>query len=301
MQDEGFLDVDKFTVASNNIISGKEGYYRGIEQYAASEEYLAKVKLHLTETINSMIDIVSGMTTNIVAKEQLKKEIAKIDANNQQKFINELKNIQFKYRIKSTKNLSLLEKRVDAEFRTIQQIISRKNFNQEVSKQINALIQSFIENVGLVQNLSGYSGKVGEVITRIAGAALLDTAKNATDQAIAEVVGEEKSARGLLLGKYSGISTQFVNSEQLKRQGYETVAQGRFITTVKQADEKVDVKIQLKDANNNIKNGLYASVKNFNTNTIKAIKFQSANLLSLLSNENYNNIVNHYLNLNTIK
>lgn len=68
--------------------------------------------------------------------------------------------------------------------------------------------------------------------------------------------------------------------------------------TANSAQEKIDVEVYLKGDKSN---GIYASVKNYSIESLEKVGFSSQNTLSLLWNENGDNLINHFLNLSSIK
>ena len=162
------------------------------------------------------------------------------------------------------------------------------------TKKVNKLIKNYVGAIRKANLTSNYSGAVGETLTALAGPQIMSIATKEVGEMVNQVIGTQHSQRII-----TNLSSEFVDMNALMEgKKYRLVDNDSIMITASAASEKIDVEIYQK---NNKQEGIYASVKNYNAESIKKIPFKAQNALSLLGNENGDNLINHFLNLSTIK
>lgn len=138
---------------------------------------------------------------------------------------------------------------------------------------------------------TAFIGDVGEAIATAAG---IKAGKIANKEVVSAVMeGMLGSARGL----YTSNFIPDANYEALINARYQQDKRfgNLYLKTADNVQDKVDVSITLEDGEN-----INLSVKNYSLGKGRKFSFISANALGLIQNENDDNFINHFYNLNGI-
>lgn len=134
-----------------------------------------------------------------------------------------------------------------------------------------------------------WSGALGESITAVA-------AKGAEDigsKAIVINLGQQESFKAI------DRSQILISDADLKlRKGWKVGSNNMIYFSTKETQEKIDINIEFLDGSS-----LGVSTKAYSYNTLMkhGIKNKASSAITLLNNENQENFINHYLNMNSIK
>ena len=198
--------------------------------------------------------------------------------------------------LKNISNLSHASGAYDAELKSLQSSINSLISKAKAGFELGTsdIIFKSLQNYGNVLSagiaISGAKGDLGEAIANIAGRQIGAVAGAKVEQAVTE--GMLSSNRGVNTAHF----TKNTNFESLLTNGTQSKI-GDFIVTSQSKQDKVDVSITLQN-----KKEINLSVKTYDiTGSSTKIKFEAANLIELLQNENGDDFINHYLNLNAIK
>lgn len=298
-------------LAKEGIIDSNS-YLKATKSYLNSNKNILRVRNLCKQTLGKINDVFIEIGKKSISQENtLKKRTEEIN-NSLDNIIDELKKSHFQSGYSLNTMLPSVEDIIHNNFQNLEKSINRKNFDKNASKKIKQYIQSLINNISFVYNATEYARLVSEPLGKIVGESILEAAMKTCGKeiksSISQVVGEQKSWRGVGIGgdffspKYTLNSDGTTIFDTQNKKSYTINYENQdyhFITTVEKADEKVDVKIKMDEVGNrNPLIGIFGSFKNYRN--VNKIPFESARLDSLIFNENYNNIVNHYLNLNTI-
>ena len=251
------------------------------------------------ETVKGQMEnLVTNYANRIVtAVNELQQKNASINLNSIQNYLTKVDaaNADFLTRVGNLTQGSLKgESLVAAEFKTLQQQI-KKTYEQlenaigkeESYGEILSLCKDLAEALSAGIGASNHIGDLGEAIAQIAGKKL---AKNAIDQI--KNLGHETSKRGLNKVYFEGI----IDVEDLAGT---TLKYGDYTLTAKsEKQDLVDVSITLDEGE-----AMNLSVKTRKPNGSGGYRvgFAIANVLELLQNENQDNFINHFLNLNGLE
>lgn len=272
----GILETAGSMTGSRNIAGQGTKIQKGAYQRIAAQmqTFLNNFTDIYYQTLNQIDSQVDAKTLNAAIN-----KISKVT----QQFLNQVSNI--------TKGSSAY----DSEFKTytteLNDII--KNLDKKISIGSE---DALAELNGLVSVLSAgiegtaFKGDIGEAIANIAGQNLGAIAGSKVQQVLTE--GAKTSNRGYNKAFFTA-NTDF--NKLLNKKTNNQI--GNFLITSSALQDKVDVSIQLKNQKE-----ISLSVKNYGEKSMqKGFMFESAHLLELLQNENDDNFINHYLNLNAIR
>lgn len=186
-----------------------------------------------------------------------------------------------------------------------------ESFREEINKAINDLYDKLkelksLQQIGAVERIKHiiwqlekvnglgttakeWSGALGESVTAIA-------AKKAEDigyKAITTNLGQQESFKAI------DRSQILISDVDLKsRQGWKVGPDNMIYFSYKETQEKIDVNIEFLDGSS-----LGVSTKAYSYNTLQrhGIENKASSAITLLNNENQENFINHYLNMNSIK
>ena len=163
------------------------------------------------------------------------------------------------------------------------------------NKQIGTItkIKHIIKQLEKVNNWGTtskeWSGALGESITGVAGR----VAEGIGYKAIVKNLGQQESFKAIDKSQIL-ISDADLNS----RKGWKIGIDNMIYFSYKETQEKIDVNIEFLDGSN-----LGVSTKSYSHNALQiyGIENKAASAITLLSNENQENFINHYLNINSLK
>lgn len=207
-------------------------------------------------------------------------------------------------RMMANEGWNIIKNNLEQGAKQISKDLTVKGFSKNNRKSIP--LREFINNI--ISNLSAVPMvAAGDIFEYWLAAAIysLDM-RGMTEQQICDKLNSESSAvigtsgrsgAGLALSNLVAIPAS-VNKKNIST----TSQQGDFAVTMKGTQEKVDVQIHYQGTE------LKISAKNYNKNSKyynsadqRFLTVQTGNLLTAIQNENNNNFINHWINLNTKK
>ena len=294
--DTKYLKVDKIAAASSGLMevggfkSGSNIGKKTFHQQATTGNVNAQIEALLNTTLAGINNSISQILTDQDLKTS---EIQKaVD--------------------KTQKNISTMMEKLNAQGKIITSGTKGKtaeNINKifrELTKAIqgNQKLNESIDIVGLLNTLAfglngsttenQYKGDISEALVAVIGKRMSGVALQSIDATIKDAIvsGQERSARGIDRANFTS-SVDW--SQVLKGEKY-VQPFGDFIVSADAVQDKVDVKIELSDGGH-----AYISAKNYSPKSLeKGVSNSSASLLTLIQNENKDNFINHYLNLNAV-
>lgn len=187
---------------------------------------------------------------------------------------------------------------------------SQKKFEIQINKIFNKLIKAIQNNdklstneniLNILNNIASgikmgtqekqYKGDMFEILIGLTGTKMSALAGYEIEKSV--VSGMEASKRGINTHYFKqGIDWNSVLQNDTFEKPY-----GDFIISASSVPNKVDIKIELKSGEH-----AYISAKNYSQKSIEGgFHNYTQSFLTLIQNENHENLINHFLNLNAIK
>ena len=288
-----YLRIDKIRAASAGLIQSG-GYYLG--KYTGEEkasqtlqvQSIHRINQQLQDLLNNTLQNLSSSLTNLTQDDLMLKDIkqeVKITQQNIDNFINQL---QIQNKSFNSSDLVNASQQLNGLF----QNLANKIKNIDLYKNID--IESEINNLAddLYLNLSAnqYKGDISEALIATIAQRMSAVAGSNIEKAI--VSGNERSQRGIDTSFFdSSINWEAALEGKKFKQPY-----GDFIVSADSVQDKVDVKIETSKGRH-----AYISAKNYNLKSLsRGATNKSASFLTLIQNENEDDFINHYLNLNAV-
>lgn len=270
-------------------------YKSGSENIAGSG---TKVQMDAYKQVASQMEkFITDYTGNITKEVEKLQKGGDSDLNEIQKYLTKVDTINKEF-LGNIHNLT--QSRLNnnslfnAELKTLQQQIKKiyKQLETEMNKQegsedILELCKELADGLSAGIGASNYIGDMGEAITQIAAKKLVKTVMGEIKN-----LGHETSKRGLNEVHFEGI----IDIESLA--GTKEKFGDFTLTAEAEKQDLVDVSITLDDGQ---EMNLSVKARKPNSSGAYRVGFAIANVLELLQNENQDDFINHFLNLNGLK
>ena len=292
-----YFQMDLFAAAANGLLSSAGfGSGKALQKFkkkgTSATQYesavVAQVNTQLNDLLSSFLqEVQMVLTENGAPEEKVLAQVARSKGKTET-FIRNLSN--------QTHGIDPGNKRTLNKITNLFQNLSTILLTEEgePNVQILGLIYGLIQGIsGGLKQSSTYKGDIGEAVT--AAAARRIPGIVGENIASIAVVGQDRSQRGFVK---SNFSKELQNNLQSLSESNTIEDHGDYVlTSTGTAQDKVDVSITFKDDK-----PMGISVKNYSAKSLnKGFHNASANLLTLLQNENDDDFINHYLNLTAIK
>lgn len=278
----GTLNKAAYSSATSNI----KGSGRDLQR----AEY-NQVKKQIEDFLNSYVkqieDVINSSKTEVY-KSDIKSYIDKIQ-NTTTLFLNKVGTLQ--HRNESyNKEFSIFQKEVKKIYKQLEQVFADSNANNV--KELTSLCKTLANGLSAGIGASNSIGDLGEAIARLAGEKLGMILNEEIEDV--KTLGADASHRGLNTSYFSSR----VNVESLTNLKSKQKIGDFYLTSDSSKQDLVDVQIEFKTSDT-----MNLSIKTRKSSKNNAFKlhFEVANALELLQNENDENFINHFFNLNAIK
>ena len=283
------MDINAYK-QSGNIIQGAQSWVAAQDAYYASEHWINEATVKTKELITEIDMTLQKIAQNDnLTLSRIQERIGHLQGR-ENELVAALQSANWvqgkSKRLTSIVNTYLAEIK---KYMGNNKILKKGQANQKVNK----LIKDYVSAIRKKDLSSNLSGATGEILTKLASAKIDSIAKGNIKNMMSNIIGSVSSQRLV-----ANMSTEFVDVEDLSNGKYKIFDDKTGMITANAASEKIDVEIYLKDQR---EAGIYASVKNYSTATLETASFKSQNALSLLWNENGDNLINHYLTLCSVK
>lgn len=294
--DTKYLKVDKIAAAASGLLdsggfgSGTNVGNKTFYQQATTSNINSQIESLLNNVLSGINDSVSKIFTEQNLNTQ---KIDAIISKTKQKIDTFMSNLQQKGKIIGSNGQKATVQQLDKIFKELKNAIQTNDKLNE-SIDIEGLLNELA--IGLSGGLTSnqYKGDISEALISIIARRMAGVSLQSVDTAIKDaiVTGQQRSSRGI-------DTTKFVSdvdwNQTLADKKY-VLPFGDFIVSAEAVQDKVDVQISLENGSS-----LNISAKNYNPKTLKkGVTNESASFLSLIQNENQNDLINHYLNLNAV-
>lgn len=294
--DTKYLTIDKIAAMANGLIDGS-GYGSGtnignrtFRQQASTGNINAQIENLLNNTLTNINNSISAVLTD---KELSLSDIKQATEKTQQNINQMIAKLNAKGQILTSGGKGETKTYINQMFQElIQAIQSNDKLNSSID--ILGILNTIALGLSAGTTANQYKGDISEALISVIGKKMAGTALNAVDTTIqsAAVSGQERSSRGINTMNFVSDVDWY---KTLNKDRY-TQPFGEFIVSAAAVQDKVDVKIELSDGSH-----AYISVKNYSPKNLSSgVRNKSASFLSLIQNENQNNFINHYLNLNAV-
>lgn len=293
--DSKYFKVDKMAAASAGLIEAG-GYYvgsytgEGGDHQHKQSNAISGMNNQLQTILNSTLaniseDIKMISNTNNAKKIQGILQQTQVNINN---FVNELQKTGKSFKSLDFKESSKLINNMFADL--VKAIKNDKELKSiDIENSLNIILDSL--EAGMTANQ--YKGDISEALITVVANRMKDIAGSAIQKAM--VTGQQRSSRGLDTSYFVDLSSsqwQKALGDKKFKAPYEN-----FVVSANAVQDKVDVKIELSTGKS-----AYISAKNYSMKSLaRGVTNRSASFLTLIQNENQDDFINHYLNLNAIK
>lgn len=298
--DTKYFTVDRIAAAASGLMNSS-GFGSGLNigkngaNTAAQKATVSNINQQIQNLLDATLSGITNSINQVLNKDTTNaEEISKVVAQTQMNIDNFMNNLNSNFKVldTSTQKQTLLQlESMFGELKNAIQSDSLLNQSVQIEKIINDLATGL--SGGLAANQ--YKGDIFESLIAVTGQRLAGVAMKNFDTTIKNglVTGQSRSARGIVRANFS---SEVDWEKALSAKSFKQPFGDKFIVSADAVQDKVDVVIELNDGNN-----AYISAKNYNLKSLqKGVKNTSASFLTLIQNENQNNIVNHYLNLNAV-
>ena len=295
-----YLTVDKIAATSSGLIdsasffSGTNTGKNGANTFR-QQMTVGNINTQIQNLLNDTLDTINKEIFSILSKDDLEtKKINDAILKTRNKLNSFILNLNQKMKVidmSSQKNTFNILQKI---FKDLQKELEK---NEELNTSINLVNKLNKLAYGLTRGVTEnqYKGDISEALIAVIARRMSGIALKESNKTISSVVvsGQERSSRGIDRNKFMpGLNWEniLVDKESFKRPF------GEFILSADSVQDKVDIKIELEGGEH-----AYISAKNYSAKSLKdGVANKSASFLSLIQNENGNNLINHYLNLNAV-
>ena len=295
-----YLTVDKIAATSSGLIdsasffSGTNTGKNGANTFR-QQMTVGNINTQIQNLLNNTLDTINKEIFSILSKDDLEtKKINDAISKTRNKLNSFILNLNQKMKVIDTSSQKNTFNILQKIFKDLQKELEK---NEELNTSINLMNKLNRLAYGLTRGITEnqYKGDISEslitvIARRMSGIALKESNKTISS---AMVSGQERSSRGIDTNNFiPGLNWENIltNKESFKRPF------GEFIVSADAVQDKVDIKIELEGGEHT-----YISAKNYSAKSLKdGVTNKSASFLSLIQNENGNNLINHYLNLNAV-
>lgn len=294
-----YLTVDKIAATSSGLIdsasffSGTNVGKNGANTFR-QQMTVGNINTQIQNLLNNTLDTINKEVFSILSKDDLEtKKINDAVLKTRNKLNSFILNLSQKMKVIDTSSQKNTFNILQKIFKDLQEELEK---NEELNTSINLMNKLNKLAYGLTRGITEnqFKGDMAEALIaitarRMSGIALKESNKTISS---AMVSGQERSSRGIDTNNFiPGLDWEkIVDKESFKRPF------GEFIVSADAVQDKVDIKIELEGGEHT-----YISAKNYSAKSLKdGVTNKSASFLSLIQNENGNNLINHYLNLNAV-
>ena len=294
-----YLTVDKIAATSSGLIdsasffSGTNVGKNGANTFR-QQMTVGNINTQIQNLLNNTLDTINKEVFSILSKDDL--EIKKINdavLKTRNKLNSFILNLSQKMKVIDTSSQKNTFNILQKIFKDLQEELEK---NEELNTSINLMNKLNKLAYGLTRGITEnqFKGDMAEALIaitarRMSGIALKESNKTISS---AMVSGQERSSRGIDTNNFiPGLDWEKIADKESFKRPF-----GEFIVSADAVQDKVDIKIELEGGEHT-----YISAKNYSAKSLKdGVTNKSASFLSLIQNENGNNLINHYLNLNAV-
>lgn len=292
--DNKYFRLDLVNAAAAGIMQrgGFEvGQYTGEKasqttQTSAINNINNQLKSLLNETLDEVSTKLIGLTSGELNLKNVKTEINKTQQNINN-FINQLQKEQKTLNVSDFKNTS---QSLNMLFQNLKQVIQNNKGYDNIG--IEDIINTMIDGISAGLAANQYKGDISEAMVAVAAQRLAAFSGSTIQREMVRVSGQDRSQRGLNTSYFSSdIDWESALGDKKFRKPF-----GDFIVSADAVQDKVDIEIELSTGRH-----AYVSAKNYSLKSLaRGVSNRSASFLTLIQNENDEDLINHYLNLNAV-
>ena len=290
-----YLTVDKIAATSSGLIdsasffSGTNVGKNGANTFR-QQMTVGNINTQIQNLLNNTLDTINKEIFSILSKDDLEtKKINDAVLKTRNKLNSFILNLSQKMKVIDTSSQKNTFNILQKIFKDLQEELE-KNASINLMNKLNKLAYGLTR--GITENQ--FKGDMAEALIaitarRMSGIALKESNKTISS---AMVSGQERSSRGIDTNNFiPGLDWEKIADKESFKRPF-----GEFIVSADAVQDKVDIKIELEGGEHT-----YISAKNYSAKSLKdGVTNKSASFLSLIQNENGNNLINHYLNLNAV-
>jgi len=295
--DTKYLKVDKVAAAALGLIDAG-GFGSGATNIGKNtftqQATTGNINNQIENLLNTTLLEINNSINQLSTKQQVNMStIQKSVEKTQKNITNFMSNLQQKGRIMGSNGQKETAQQIEKIFKDIKNVIqNNEGLNEAIN--IEGLLNSLVLGLSAGMTANQYKGDISEALISVMGKRMAGVALKSANSTIksAAVTGQQRSARGLNTNYFvSDVDWNTALKDETYIRPY-----GEFIVSAKAVQDKMDVQISLEDNST-----MNISVKNYSSKILqKGITNESASFLTLIQNENKNNFINHYLNLNSV-
>lgn len=294
-----YLTVDKIAATSSGLIdsasffSGTNVGKNGANTFR-QQMTVGNINTQIQNLLNNTLDTINKEIFSILSKDDLEtKKINDAVLKTRNKLNSFILNLSQKMKVIDTSSQKNTFNILQKIFKDLQEELEK---NEELNTSINLMNKLNKLAYGLTRGITEnqFKGDMAEALIaitarRMSGIALKESNKTISS---AMVSGQERSSRGIDTNNFiPGLDWEKIADKESFKRPF-----GEFIVSADAVQDKVDIKIELEGGEHT-----YISAKNYSAKSLKdGVTNKSASFLSLIQNENGNNLINHYLNLNAV-
>lgn len=294
-----YLTVDKIAATSSGLIdsasffSGTNVGKNGANTFR-QQMTVGNINTQIQNLLNNTLDTINKEIFSILSKDDLEtKKINDAILKTRNKLNSFILNLSQKMKVIDTSSQKNTFNILQKIFKDLQEELEK---NEELNTSINLMNKLNKLAYGLTRGITEnqFKGDMAEALIaitarRMSGIALKESNKTISS---AMVSGQERSSRGIDTNNFiPGLDWEKIADKESFKRPF-----GEFIVSADAVQDKVDIKIELEGGEHT-----YISAKNYSAKSLKdGVTNKSASFLSLIQNENGNNLINHYLNLNAV-
>lgn len=294
-----YLTVDKIAATSSGLIdsasffSGTNVGKNGANTFR-QQMTVGNINTQIQNLLNNTLDTINKEIFSILSKDDLEtKKINDAVLKTRNKLNSFILNLSQKMKVIDTSSQKNTFNILQKIFKDLQEELEK---NEELNTSINLMNKLNKLAYGLTRGITEnqFKGDIAEALIaitarRMSGIALKESNKTISS---AMVSGQERSSRGIDTNNFiPGLDWEKIADKESFKRPF-----GEFIVSADAVQDKVDIKIELEGGEHT-----YISAKNYSAKSLKdGVTNKSASFLSLIQNENGNNLINHYLNLNAV-
>lgn len=294
-----YFTVDKIAATSSGLIdsasffSGTNVGKNGANTFR-QQMTVGNINTQIQNLLNNTLDTINKEIFSILSKDDLEtKKINDAVLKTRNKLNSFILNLSQKMKVIDTSSQKNTFNILQKIFKDLQEELKK---NEELNTSINLMNKLNKLAYGLTRGITEnqFKGDMAEALIaitarRMSGIALKESNKTISS---AMVSGQERSSRGIDTNNFiPGLDWEKIADKESFKRPF-----GEFIVSADAVQDKVDIKIELEGGEHT-----YISAKNYSAKSLKdGVTNKSASFLSLIQNENGNNLINHYLNLNAV-
>ena len=294
-----YLTVDKTAATSSGLIdsasffSGTNVGKNGANTFR-QQMTVGNINTQIQNLLNDTLDTINKEIFSILSKDDLEtKKINDAVLKTRNKLNSFILNLSQKMKVIDTSSQKNTFNILQKIFKDLQEELEK---NEELNTSINLMNKLNKLAYGLTRGITEnqFKGDIAEALIAITAKRMSGIALKESNKTIlsAMVSGQERSSRGIDTNNFiPGLDWEKIADKESFKRPF-----GEFIVSADAVQDKVDIKIELEGGEHT-----YISAKNYSAKSLKdGVTNKSASFLSLIQNENGNNLINHYLNLNAV-